>query len=184
MLRQVLSECFLGTPRKCPGECPENWECPRECSQDCFSSLFPKEKCSWKHFLWHSQFSRHLGSLSGHFLGVPKSSPKAFARALTGIPHSPQSTPVNGRWQRNPMTPRPVAVCRRLMADTVLSWSQHMAAELLVQQLGGDQGSACFSAYICSVLFGAGCMGSAEEGIKQSLTSFGENTVRTLFEIF
>ena len=96
VLRRVLSECFLGIPRKCPGECPENCECPRECSRECLSSFFPKKKHSWEHSLGHSQFSGHSGANSpGHFLGIPKIHSESTRRSTFG--NSPKSTPVNGR---------------------------------------------------------------------------------------
>ena len=85
VLWRVLSECFLGIPKKCPGECPreclENWECPRECSGECLSSFFPKEKHSWEHSL-HCQFSRHSrGHSPGHFLGIPKKHSESTRRS-------------------------------------------------------------------------------------------------------
>ena len=102
--RRVLSECFLGIPRKCPGECPrecqENWECPRECSRECLSSFFPKERHSREHSLGHSQFSWHSrGHSPGHFLGIPKKHSESTRRGTFG--DSPKSTPVNGRRDRN-----------------------------------------------------------------------------------
>ena len=99
MLQRVLSECFLGFPKKCPGECPENWECPRECSRECLSSFFLKEKHSREHSLGHSQFSGHSrGHSPGHFLGNPRKHSESTCRSTFG--DSPKSTPVNGRRDR------------------------------------------------------------------------------------
>ena len=96
VLRRVLSECFLGIPRKCPGECLreclENWECPRECSRECFSLGKNEER----HSREHSRFSRHSRR---HFLGVPQKHSESTRRSTSG--HSPESTPVNGRRDGN-----------------------------------------------------------------------------------
>ena len=95
-----LQECFLGIPRKCPGECPreclENWECPRECSESAFSHSFPR-KSALGSTPWDTP--NCPGTLGGTFWEFPKSTPKALAGALSG--DSPKSTPVNGRQDRN-----------------------------------------------------------------------------------
>ena len=100
MLWRVLSECFLGIPRKCPGECsrecPENWECPGECSRECLSSFFPKESTPGSTHQGTPNFpGTPGGTLRGTFRESPKSTPKALARALSGIPQKKAGSQVN-----------------------------------------------------------------------------------------
>ena len=82
VLWRLLSECFLGIPRKCPGECPpecpENWERSR-------SALLGA--------LWGAP--NFPGTLGGTFWESPQSTLKALAGALSGLPQ--KSTPLSGR---------------------------------------------------------------------------------------
>ena len=96
-IRRVLSECFLGIPRKsAPESARKIGSAPRECSRECLSSFFPKKKALSEHSPGHSQFSGHS---PGHFLGIPKKHSESTRRSTFG--DSPNCTPVNGRQDRN-----------------------------------------------------------------------------------
>ena len=97
----VLFGSSQKVPRRVPRECPENWECHRECSRECFFLGKNEGMHSREHSLKHSQFSRHSrGHSPGHFLGTPKKHSESTRRSTFG--DSPESTPVNGRLDRNP----------------------------------------------------------------------------------
>ena len=82
VLRRELSESFLGLPNTLGvlPAVPGNWECPR--AESTFPSFFNKERTLG------STPSGTFGNTPRHtFWESPKSTPKALAGALSGIPH-------------------------------------------------------------------------------------------------
>ena len=84
VLWRLLSECFLGTPRKCPGECSQ--ECretgtdPGSAPESAFPHSLTRKSSLGRTPLGQSQFPGHSGK---HSLGALSGSPqKALRQAL------------------------------------------------------------------------------------------------------
>ena len=89
----------FGDSQKCPGERPK-LGVPQGVLPRVPFFILSQGKALWERSLGHSQFSGHSrGHSPGHCLGVPKKHSESTRRST--FADSPESTPVNGRRDRN-----------------------------------------------------------------------------------